>query len=209
MPQQQRFDAQNERMDQLSATVVESRKEAQTNAEVLQNLLVGIENLGENFKNMQEEMVTWQTSYQNAEGEYHRMNEELLQEIPLSAPANVRPENAVNPPVFSSPLVSTPQNAVPTSVNLPSSSGQSAGQAMDADIQARWANLSALRKSYPGAPPPANWGSQGFNVSTSVAQDSQAKIPQFFNFIGSNADDAQAVKKTSVNVCSVPAKICS
>ena len=60
---QQRFDALNERMDHLSVTVVESRKEAQTNAEVLQNLLVGIENLGENCKNMQKEMVTWQTSY--------------------------------------------------------------------------------------------------------------------------------------------------
>ena len=126
---------------------------------------------------MKEDMLTWQTGYQDAEGEYQHMNEELLKEIPLSASANVRPENAVNPPVFSSPLVSTPQNAVPTSVNLPSSSGQSAGQAMDADIQARWANLSALRKSYMGAPPPTNWGSQGFNVSTSVAQDFPAKIP--------------------------------
>ena len=67
---QQRFDAQSERMDQISATIVESQKEAQTNADVLQNLLVGIENLGENFKNMQEEMVAWQTGYQNAEGEY-------------------------------------------------------------------------------------------------------------------------------------------
>ena len=74
---------------------------------------------------------------------------------------------------------------------------------MDADIQAKWANLSALRKSYPGAPPPANWGSQGFNVSTSVAQDSQAKIPKFFNFVGSSDADAQTVKKTFVNV-SVP-----
>ena len=52
---QQRFDAQNKRMDQLSATVVESRKEAQTNTDMLQNLLVGIENLGENFKKMK----TW------------------------------------------------------------------------------------------------------------------------------------------------------
>ena len=39
---QQRFDAQSERMDQLSAIVVESQKEARTNADVLQNLLVGI-----------------------------------------------------------------------------------------------------------------------------------------------------------------------
>ena len=143
-------------------------------------------------------MVTWQTSYQNAEGEYHRMNEELLQEIPLSALANVRPKHAVNPPVFSSPLVSTPQNAVPTSVKLPSSSGQSAGQAMDAAIQAGWANLSTLRKSYPGAPPLANWGSQGFNVPTSVAQGSQAKIPRFFNFIGSSAGDVHAATEVTV-----------
>ena len=64
---------------------------------------MGIENLGENFKNMQEEMVTWQTGYQNAEGEYQRMNEELFQEIPLSAPAEVRPEIAVTPPVVSVP----------------------------------------------------------------------------------------------------------
>ena len=74
-------------MDQLSATVVESRKEAQINAEMLQNLLVGIESLGESFKNMQEEMVTWQTSHQNTDEEYRTMNEELLQEIPLLAPA--------------------------------------------------------------------------------------------------------------------------
>ena len=60
---QQRFDAQSERMDQLFATVLESQKEARTNADVLQNLLVGIEKLGENFKNMQEEMVAWQISY--------------------------------------------------------------------------------------------------------------------------------------------------
>ena len=57
---------------------------------------------------MKEDMVTWQTSYQDAEGEYQHMNEELLTEIPLLAPANVRPKNAVNPPVSSSPLVSTP-----------------------------------------------------------------------------------------------------
>ena len=43
-------------------------------------------------------------------------------------------------------------------------------------------------------------------MSTTVAQGSQAKIPQFFNFIGSSDADAQAVKKTSVNV-SVPPSV--
>ena len=46
----------------------------------------------------------------------------------------------------------------------------------------------------------------GFNASTSVVQDSQARIPQFFNFIGSSDDGAQAVKKTSVNVLVPPSE---
>ena len=52
-------------------------------------------------------MVAWQTCYQNAEGEYQRMNEELLQEIPLSAPVEVRQEIAVTPLVVSVPAIST------------------------------------------------------------------------------------------------------
>ena len=114
------------------------------------------------------------------------MNEQLMQEVPLSAPAEIRPEGAVNPPVVSIPPVTTSQFTIPSTSSQPQSSVQ-AGQDMDADIQAKWANVSALRKSYPGAPPPANWGSMGFNASTSVVQDSQARIPQFFNFMGSSA----------------------
>ena len=71
---------------------------------------------------------------------------------------------------------------------------------MDEDIQARWAKVSALRKSYPGAPPPVNWGSQGFNVTAQVAQDPQAKIPQFFNFIGSSSGVSQAASPIPANV---------
>ena len=104
---QKRFDAQTERMDQLSATVVESQKAAQTNSEVLQNLLVGIEILGENFKIMQAEMIEWQSDYHAAEGEYQRMNEELLQEIPLTSQAESRPKS-VNPQLFLSLLYPTP-----------------------------------------------------------------------------------------------------
>ena len=53
---QHKFDAQNDRIEKLSETVLESRKESQTNADILKDLLVGIENLGENFKTMQQEM---------------------------------------------------------------------------------------------------------------------------------------------------------
>ena len=66
------------RIQKLSDVVLESRKEAQTNADTLHNLLVGIENLGENVKNMQEEMIAWQAGYQEAEREYEEMNEDLL-----------------------------------------------------------------------------------------------------------------------------------
>ena len=54
---EQRFDAQGDRIHQLSETVLESQKATQTNVETLHNLLVGIENLGDNFKKMQEDMV--------------------------------------------------------------------------------------------------------------------------------------------------------
>ena len=94
---QQQFDAQQERIEKLSDVVLESRKETQTNADTLHNLLVGIENLGENVKGMQEEMVAWQSGYQDAEREYQAMNEELLQEVSLPAPA-IRPKRSVNPP---------------------------------------------------------------------------------------------------------------
>ena len=50
---QQRFDAQQDRIEKLSEIVLESQKETQTNVETLHSLLVGIENLGGNVKNMQ------------------------------------------------------------------------------------------------------------------------------------------------------------
>ena len=101
---QQQFDAQRDRIQKLSDVVLESRKDTQTNADTLHNLLVGIENLGENVKNMQEEMIAWQAGYQEAEREY----EELLQEVPLPAPA-VRPQGIVN----------SPPNICTTSKDLP------------------------------------------------------------------------------------------
>ena len=114
--------------------------------------------------------------------EYQRMNAELLQEVPLASEAGLRPVT-VNPPIVSFPPVISTQFTVPAVVSSP----QSSGQAMEAEIQARWANLSPLKKSNPGAPPPANWVPEGINVSKSAVQDSQATIPQFFNFNGSSS----------------------
>ena len=149
-------------------------------------------------------MVAWQSGCQDAEREYQNMNEQILQEVSLPAPA-VRPKDSVNPrisiytssqylPVHCSML----QNNVPQSAGQ--SSGQAVGQSMDEDIQARWAKVSALRKSYPGAPPPENWGSMGFNVTTPMTRVAQAQIPQFFNFIGSNSGVSEAAIQAPASV---------
>ena len=75
---QQHFDAQTERIDKLSISENESQESAQNNAEMLQTVLVGIENMGENVKKLQEDMVTWLSDYQNAERAYEQMNKDLL-----------------------------------------------------------------------------------------------------------------------------------
>ena len=79
---------------------------------------------------MQEEMIAWQAGYQEAEREYQDMNEELLQEVPLPAPA-VRPQGVVNPPPVFVPPIKTSQFTVPSSKQLPQSS---AGPSMDESI---------------------------------------------------------------------------
>ena len=197
---QQRFDAQIERIDKFSISVNESQKSAQNNAEMLRTLLVGIENMGEKLKKLQEDMVNWLSDYQHAEREYEQMNEDLLQEVSLSVSAVTRPETAANLPVVSLPQVTTPQFSAPQSVNV----SQSAGQSVDAGLQAEWVTVQALKKPYPCAPlPPLTMGSKGFNVGSS-GQDSQERIPQFFNFVGSNAGNEHVVNKTPVNVAATP-----
>ena len=69
---QQRLVVQTERIDKLSESVSKSQKSAQDSAELLQTLLVAMENMGDNFKKLREDMVTWQTDYQNAEREYEQ-----------------------------------------------------------------------------------------------------------------------------------------
>ena len=58
---QQRLVVQVERIYILSESVMKSQKIAQDNADMLQTLLVGMENLGENFKQFRGNMDYWQT----------------------------------------------------------------------------------------------------------------------------------------------------
>ena len=57
--------------------------------------------MGENFKKLREDMELWQSpDYQEAEREYAQMNQELMEEVTLSAPGCYRAK-----PYFSEPLV--------------------------------------------------------------------------------------------------------
>ena len=59
---QQKLVAQNVRIDQLSDSVNQSQKTAQDTAELMQTLLVGMENLGEHFKQLQADIGTLEIS---------------------------------------------------------------------------------------------------------------------------------------------------
>ena len=76
------------------------------------------------------------------------MNAELLQEVPLASEAGLRPVTE-NPPTVSFPPVISTQFTVLAVISSP----QSSGQATEAEIQVRWANLPPLKKSYPGHRP--------------------------------------------------------
>ena len=68
---QQRLVTQTERIDRLSESVIESQKNVKDTAETMQTILVGMENLGENFKQLQESMDYWQSPENpNAEAEH-------------------------------------------------------------------------------------------------------------------------------------------
>ena len=116
---QQRLVVQTEKIDKLSESVSKSQKSAQDSAELLQTLLVGMENMGENFKNLREDMVTWQTDYQNAEKEYEQMQQELLEEVSLSVPVVSGPKSVAVNPQFTSPQNFEQQTSLPQSVNVP------------------------------------------------------------------------------------------
>ena len=104
-----KFGRQNVRIDQLSDSVKQSQKTAQDNAEMLQTILVGMENLGENFKQLQENMDYWQMPENpNVEAEHQRLNEELLKEVPMSVPVTLGPmTKKCKPSYFLSPSSDT------------------------------------------------------------------------------------------------------
>ena len=172
---QQKLVAQTVRMDQLSASVNESPKTAQANAELMQTLLVGMENLGEHFKQLQADLEHWKSpAYQEAEREYEEMNQNLMQEVSLSVPAVTEPENAAIPPNVSIPPVFTaPTIAIHSSANITATTNglETMG------LQAEWVTGTALENPYPGAPIPSV--DKGFNLGKQGSRSTSKNSPIF------------------------------
>ena len=175
--------AQNERIDKLSESVNQSQITVQDTAELVQTILVGMENLGENFKQLQENMDYWHMPENpNAETEHQKLNEELLREVFLLVPVVSRPIAVGTNPVTSFPQVFAPLSSSPQAEIFP----QPAVRSTNEDVHSEWVIGTALSKPYPGAPTlPAT---TGFN-SGELGQDIQAKgsstgiqttIPKFF-----------------------------
>ena len=79
-----------------------AQKIVEANAEFLQSLLVGVENMGGNLKKFREKMEGWKSAeFQNAERAYAAVNEELLTEVSISVPAVIDPMQIPFTPVSS------------------------------------------------------------------------------------------------------------
>ena len=124
--------------------------------------------------------------YQEGEREYAELNQNLLQEVSLTVPAVTEPPNvAGSPNVITPPVFAAPEVPGSPSVSSPMTTKDLGSMGLHAE----WVQGTALEKPFPGGPlPPAT---KGFTLGEQD-QEHQAKIPQFFNFIGSNMEKSAA-----------------
>ena len=160
---QQKFDQQQQNIQTLTDAIAQSQKESKENADTLNNLLVGMENLGENMMQMQEELLKWR------EQEYEQMEAELMAEVPI--PSQTKPQEQ-NPPEVPIPTGNIP---VSHTFHVIPEEGQVRAQSittseMDRDIQARWSKLTTMQTAVNPSTGP----------SVTIGGISQATIPQFF-----------------------------
>ena len=83
----ERINLQSQRIDTVSESMQEVRKTAQENSEILRDLLVGMENLGESVKQLWEEVNAW------GGPEDQEVLNDLMKEVPMvpSIPSSPRP----------------------------------------------------------------------------------------------------------------------
>ena len=132
------------------------------------------------------------------------MNEAILQEVPLPAPA-IRPEGSVNLPPVSIPPVSTSHFTIPSAEKCTISHQNNL---LNKQLVNQWTKIykpDALKSQHSGNHilvhlHQQTGGSMGFNVTTPVTQATQAQIPQFLNFIGSSSGVPQAAVQAPASV---------
>ena len=191
-----RFAVQQGEIKTLSNAILDQQKSLQSNAEMLHGVLTGVENLGENVKNLQEEMVAWQTEYQEEEEAHAEMNQQLLQEFPL-VPENPEPTEKINlprDPTTRNKVPANPKSPMPTipeETTLPGSrvfQGRWLTPEEEQDMERRWEKLTTGPRSMDVDVKNQRAVKYGNERGIPV---SQATIPQFFGNKGSKMGIAQ------------------
>ena len=142
-----RLTLQSERMDKISESVDKQQQTASENAELLQNLLVGIENLGDNLKSIHQEMDYWRNpEVQAAETDLQNLMNEAP-EVAVVNPGSSNPVGASTSPEIQHQYPAQRPNIFPVAGlrNIPTSG------VWTEDVE-----MTALRKPYPGVPPPVS-----------------------------------------------------
>ena len=137
-----RLQLQVQRVDNLTESVHKVQEDTVNNAETLQTLLFSMENLGEHFRELHDDVVAVKFTERPRESEEDRIHDELnaklLQEVSLSFPAVPESSPAVSATIM--PAMSIPQPAVNPDLSQPSFSFS---PAVDEKMQARMAKLRA------------------------------------------------------------------
>ena len=142
-----RLTLQSERMDKITESVHKQQKTASENAELLQSLLIGVENLGENLKSIHQEMDYWRNpEVRAAETDLQNLMNEAP-EVAVVNPGSSDPIGASTSPEIQHQYPAQRPNIFPVAGlgNIPTSG-----------VWTEEVEMTALRKPYPGAPTPVS-----------------------------------------------------
>ena len=142
----ERINLQSQRIDTVSESMQEAHKTAQENSEILHDLLVGMENLGESVKQLQEEVNAW------GGPEDQEVLNDLMKEVPMVPSISEQPQAISQSPTVTLqiPSVMNPILSNPTSGSISAMSGSSSRE-MQERLTALKTGQSAIHVSESGA----------------------------------------------------------
>ena len=129
----ERINLQSQRIDTVSESTQEARKTAHGNSEILHDLLVGMENLGESVKQLREEVNAW------GGPEDQEVLNDLMKEVPMVPSISEQPQAISQSPAVTLqiPSVMNPILSNPTSGSISAMS--------DPDLQKMRERVTALK----------------------------------------------------------------